>query len=132
MRERINPKQGERNRGDGITVSWRPTSNRANCMLVVTLGRTMCDRIGLQKGLRVIVERDRLAGKLYLRTDAVEGWRPAWKEGCCCVNVPLDDVRTDRKPAQAVPCEVVDGEVVLRLPPWACPPVKIDTARRAA
>lgn len=130
MREQIIPRAGAR-AGDGVTVSWRKSSARTSEVLVVTLGAASVTKMGLTRGRRVIVERDREAGRLYLRADAETGWRPAWKEGCCCLSIPLDDVRADRKPAQVVHTEWHYGELCIRLPPWACPPVKIN-ARRAA
>lgn len=132
MRERINPRAGARNRSFGVTVSWRKTSERANAVLIVTIGGEVVKQLGLERGQRIVVERDRLAGRLYLRADPHEGWKPSWKEGCACVNIPLDDVTSEKRPAQGVAWEIVSGELSLRLPTWACPPVKIDTTKRAA
>lgn len=138
MRERIVPKQGVTNRTGGVTVSWRKVSARAGRVLVVMMGKDLLATIGLAQGMRCVVERDRMLGRLYLRPcaeDTAEAWKPTWKDGCAAINAPLDDVKVaENKPAQMVMHEwdASAGELCVRLPPWACPPVKVLVPGKAA
>lgn len=130
MRERIEPRAGAR-AGDGVTVSWRKASARLAPVLSITLGKAAIDRLGLKPGLRVIAERDRMAGKLFLKVDPDTGWKPAWKQGCCALFIPLDDVTSDRRSAQTVATSWDGAELCIKLPAWACPPIKIGVGRAA-
>lgn len=132
--ERITTQLG---RGDTVTVSWRTPGGRSTPALTVSLSKSVCRRLGLfknEKGQpvqRVIVERDRMSGKVRLGVAAQGTPRHdcrhvAWKDGGCSVGVPLDDVKlTEKKPAQDVAWEITDGWLVIKLPHWACPMIKV-------
>ena len=126
-------------RGSGVTVSWRTQGGRKNPALAVSIGKVVCEKLGLEKGTtrlksRVVVERNRVAGKLRLRlapeelrADAVR--HVAWKDKGCTIAVPMDDVKlSEKKPAQDVVWTLEDGWLVVKLPHWACPIVKISGA----
>jgi hypothetical protein len=135
--EAIAPRSGERHGNGGVTVAWRSTSGRSYLVLVVTIGTIACEPLGLKTGDRIRVERDRMAGKLRLTPGNETGWKPSWRKsptGCCAVmNVPLDDVTlTERKPAQAVKWDIENGAIVLKLPHWACPIVRVNVPGKAA
>lgn len=139
--ETIEPGVGARVGNGGIAVGWRCTSKRSQPVLSITLSADLCGQIGLAKGARVRVQRDRLAGKMRLSPDPAEGWKPQWRSwasnrtACACIYVPLEDVTLkDRKAAQTVPWEMDGSSVVMKLPAWACPPVKVleMPARRSA
>lgn len=117
-------------RGASVTVSWRvPGGRGCNRQLCITISSGVCEAIGLRRGGRVVVQRDRFAGKLrlLLADDKADGGRrPAWKRtknaDVAVVFVPLKDVTLDKnQPAQLVACEPKPGELVVRLPHWACP-----------
>jgi hypothetical protein len=124
-------------RGDSVTVSWRIPGGRATPALAVSLSKSVCQRLGLTKNekgsptQRVIVERDRMAGKLRMRiappgSSRHECRHVAWKDGGCSIAVPLDDVKLSaKKPAQDVSWEVDAGWLVVRLPHWACPLIQV-------
>jgi hypothetical protein len=124
-------------RGDQVAVSWRITGGRATPALAVSLSKSVCERMGLEKNekgapvQRVVVERDRVRGRVRLRLAPAglprsECRHMAWKDKGCTVGVPLDDVKlTTTKPAQDVPWSIEDGWLVVKLPPWACPPIRV-------
>lgn len=127
-------------RGDSVTVSWRVPGGRSTPAMAVSLSKGVATTFGLVKGSRqaVVVQRDRMAGKLRLCIATGEPRHErrsmAWKDGGCAVVVPLDDVRlTEKKPAQDVPWCFTDGgrHLEIKLPPWACPPVKVGAAGAA-
>jgi hypothetical protein len=135
--ENIAPRAGERIGNGGVTVAWRRVSNRGTLVLAVTLGSAACEALGFKKGQRATVQRDRIGGKLRVTPSADEGWKAAWKESagatCAVLHIPLDDLTlTERKPAQAVKWEVEGNSIVLKLPPWACPIVRVNVSGRAA
>lgn len=124
-------------RGDSVTVSWRIPGGRATPALAVSLSKSVCQALGLRKNekgqpvQRVLVERDRMAGKLRIGvapagTQRHECRHVAWKDGGCSVGVPFDDVKlTEKKKAQDVPWEVTGGWLVVKLPHWACPMIQV-------
>jgi hypothetical protein len=122
-------------RGRSITVSWRkPGGIGAKFQLSITIGSGACDAMGLRQGQRVVVQRDRVGGKMRLLVAPDDGTpgarRPTWKRSknavVAVVFVPMPDVRLDnKKPAQHVAHDVAPGELTLRLPHWACPLVRI-------
>lgn len=139
-RERVLSRPG---RGDQVTVSWRRIGGRSTPALAVSLSRSVCDRLGLRKNergepvQRVVVERDRRAGKVWLQL-APEGTgrqasrHLAWKDKGCTVAVPLDDVKLkEMKPAQDVPWTIEDGWLEVKLPPWACPLIQVSGGKAA-
>ena len=58
--ETIEPGVGARVGNGGIAVGWRCTSKRSQPVLSITLSADLCGQIGLAKGARVRVQRDRL------------------------------------------------------------------------
>jgi hypothetical protein len=122
---------------DQVTVSWRIPGGRATPTLAVSLGRSICERLGLEKNdkgapvPRVIVERDRMSGKLRVQRAAPgmskqESRHVAWKDKACTITVPLTDVKLEgKKPAQDVPWSFEDGWLVVKLPHWACPLIQV-------
>jgi hypothetical protein len=132
-------------RGAAVTVSWRVVGGRGTPALAVSLSKAAAARLGLVKRAKgepvqsVVVQRDRMAGKLRLfvadqSVPRLEKRSVAWKDAGCTVTVPLDDVHLkERKPAQDVPWEFADGDrfLVVKLPPWACPLVKVEMGRAA-
>ena len=135
--EAIAPRSGERHGNGGVTVAWRSTSGRNYMVLVLTLGTIACEPLGLKPGDRIRVDRDRMGGKLRVMPGGNEGWKPSWRKspsGCCAVmNIPLDDVTlAERKPAQAVKWDIEGNSIVLKLPPWACPIVRVTAPGKAA
>lgn len=132
--ERITTQLG---RGDTVTVSWRTPGGRSTPALTVSLSKSVCAKLGLSKNekgqpvQRVVVERDRMAGRVRLAvapqgTPRHDCRHVAWKDGGCSVGVPLDDVKlTEKKPAQDVAWEIKDGWLVIKLPHWACPMIHV-------
>lgn len=132
--ERINTQLG---RGDTVTVSWRIPGGRATPALAVSLSKSVCQRVGLHKNekgtpaQRVIVERDRMAGKIRIKiapsgAPRHECRHVAWKDAGCSIGIPLDDVKLPgKKPAQDALWEVNDGWLVVKLPHWACPLIQV-------
>lgn len=139
-RERILTRPG---RGDQVTVSWRKIGGRQTPTLAVSISRSVCERMGLQKNQpgtpvqRVVVERDRMAGKVWVQlapegAPRIESRHLAWKDKGCTVSVPLDDLRLDKpKPAQDVVWAIEDGWLMVKLPPWACPLIQISGGKAA-
>jgi hypothetical protein len=131
-------------RGSGVAVAWRRKTSQTFAM-VVSLSKTTTADMGLAapaKGappVRLVAQRDRMAGKLRLflaTTEPREHSRACtFKQGGATMFVPLDDVKlAENKPAQEVPFEWDGQYLVLKLPAWACPPIKVATAppKRAA
>ena len=140
--EEIVPGVGARIGNGGVTVAWRKTSQRGAPVLCITLSAALATEMGMVRGKTwLMVQRDRLAGKMRVSVAKdTAGWRPQWRSTgkathawCACVYIPLEDVReANRKPAQTVAWEKDGADaVVIRLPSWACPPVKIETRRAA-
>ena len=139
-RERVLSQPG---RGDQVTVSWRKIGGRQTPALAISLSRSVCERLGLRKNdlgemvQRVVVERDRMAGKVWLQaappgTGRLESRHIAWKDKGCTVAVPLDEVRLDKsKPAQDVVWLIADGWLEVKLPHWACPLIQISGGKAA-
>ena len=98
--------------------------------------------MGAARGKRVVVQRDRMAGRLRiaLASETDDGARlMAWKRSknseCATLFVPLKDVAEiiqAPKPAQTCRYEVGNGELIIKLPTWACPPVQMPSAARPA
>lgn len=128
--ERIQTQLG---RGDTVTVSWRIPGGRVAPVLSVSVSRSVTKSLGLVKGenSRVIVERDRMAGKVRIgvapkSTPRHDCRHVIWKEGGCAIAVPLEDVNLkERKPAQDVAWSVDGGWLVIKLPQWACPMIQV-------
>lgn len=125
-------------RGGNVSVAWRVPGGRTSACLAVSMGSTVAAKFGLAKRARVMVQRDRMAGKLRITlapagTGRHETRCPAWKGNAACITVPLEDVKlTGTKPAQDVPWEFdADGAIVLRLPHWACPLIQVSGGRAA-
>ena len=130
-------------RGEHVAVSWRISGGRSTLALAVSISRSVCDRLGLRKNepgqpvQRVIVERDRMGGKVRLRlapegAKRTESRHLAWKDRGCTVGIPLDDVKLkEKKPAQDVPWAIEDGWLTVKLPPWACPLVQVSGGKAA-
>lgn len=124
-------------RGETVTVSWRVPGGRTTPALAVSLSKSVCEKLNLRKNQkgepvqRVFVDRDKLAGKIRIGiappgTSRHECRHVAWKDGGCTVSVPLDDVKlTEKKPAQDVSWEISEGWLVVKLPHWACPIIKV-------
>lgn len=131
-------------RSFGVTVSWRTPGGRATPALALSLGKETCRSLGLvkqakgQAAARVVVQRDRMAGKLRVvlaTTEPPEHQRAvAWKSDGCTITVPLDDVKlTENKPAQDVRWEF-EGDrtaLIVKLPPWACPLIQVSGGKAA-
>jgi hypothetical protein len=123
-------------RGGGVTVSWRVPNGRKNPALAISIGRLVAEKARLEKGdrSRVIVERNKMAGKIRLRLapkDALahECRHVAWKDKGCTVAVPLEDVKLrERKPAQDALWSVEGEWLVIKLPHWACPLIQVSGA----
>lgn len=138
--ERINTQLG---RADTVTVSWRIPGGRATPAMALSLSKSVCARLGLQKNIkgepvaRVYVERDKLAGKIRVQQAPDSAARHecrhvAWKDGGCTITVPLDDVKLpEKKPAQDVPWSIEGGWLVAKLPHWACPLIQVSGGRAA-
>ena len=107
-------------------------------MLALSLGASICQQLGLEKNgkgapvPRVIVERDRMAGKLRVKAappgvSKTESRHVAWKGKACTVGVPMSDVKLEgNKPAQDVPWLIAqEGWLVIKLPHWACPMIQV-------
>jgi hypothetical protein len=132
-------------RSCGVTVSWRSAGGRSTACLSVSLGKTTVARFGLVKGTkpaqRVVVQRDRFVGKLRVilaTTEPREETRSvAWKGEGCSLSVPLADVTlAENKKAQDVRWEFGKTEygtpcIFLKLPHWACPPIRVETGKAA-
>jgi len=137
--ERINTQLG---RTESVTVAWRIPGGRATPAMALSLSKAACARLGLEKikgqPSRVYVERDRMAGKVRVTKAPDSAMRHearavAWKDGCCTITVPLDDVHlSEKKPAQDVPWSIEGGWMVVKLPHWACPVVRVNVPGRAA
>lgn len=121
-------------RGASVSVSWRkPGGLGARFQLAITVASGVCAAMGLRPGLRVVPQRDRVAGKMRLLVtdqDVDGARRPTWKRSkraeVAAIFVPMPDVRLDtQKPAQNVAHEVAPGELIIRLPHWACPLVRV-------
>ena len=122
---------------DHVAVSWRIPGGRATPMLALSLGRSICEQLGLEKNgkgapvPRVLVERDRMSGKLRVKSapagvGKMESRHVAWKERACTIGVPMADVKLEgNKPAQSVSWSLEDGWLVVKLPHWACPLIQI-------
>ncbi len=129
-------------RGNGISVSWRkPGGQGAKLQLALTLSSGVCAAAGFTRDGWVFVQRDRMGGKLRLAvaTEATDGarklvWKASKNSVCGQIFIPLKDVQQtllEPKPAQTCRYDVQQGEVVIRLPPWACPPVVVSVGRAA-
>jgi hypothetical protein len=120
-------------RSNGVTVTWRVPNGRKNRALAISLTKKVAAEIalGAADNSKVIVERNRLAGKLRIRMapeDALahECRHAAWRSGGCSIAVPFDDVNLrENKPAQDVPWSIEDGWLVIKLPHWACPMIQV-------
>lgn len=118
-------------RGGSVSASWRfPGGKGARRQLCLTISSGLCDAVGLAPGKRVVVQRDRVIGKLRLAVVAekVTGARcPRWKKSAVAdvavLWVPLPDVvLRENRPAVSVQHEIAaDGALVIRLPSWALP-----------
>jgi hypothetical protein len=121
------------NRNNGVTVAWRVPNGRKNPALAVSMTKKVAAEIalGATDNSKVIVERNRMAGKLRIRMapeDALahECRHATWRAGGCSVAVPFDDVKLkENKPAQDAPWSIEDGWLVIKLPIWACPLIQV-------
>jgi hypothetical protein len=121
------------NRNNGVTVAWRVPNGRKNPALAISMTKKVAAEIALgPKGNRkVLVERNRMAGKLRIRMapeDALahECRHATWRTGGCSIAAPFDDVNLkESKPAQDVRWSVEDGWLVIKLPHWACPMIQV-------
>lgn len=130
-------------RGEHVAVSWRISGGRSTPALAVSISRDVCERLGLRKNekgepvQRVVVERDRMAGKLRLQlappgTPRTESRHLAWKDRGCTVGVPLEDVKLkEKKPAQDCAWLIEDGWLLVKLPHWACPLIQVSGGKAA-
>jgi hypothetical protein len=120
-------------RNGGVTVAWRVPNGRKNPALAISVSKTVAANMSLAKGdkSRVIVERNRMAGKVRIRIapdDALahECRHAAWRDNGCSIAIPFDDVKLkERKPAQDTPWTMEDGWLVVKLPHWACPMIQV-------
>jgi hypothetical protein len=123
-------------RGSGVSVAWRrPGGQGAGLQLALTLSSGVCAAMGAAPGCRIVVQRDRMAGKLRIAVAQPheDGARKlTWKATkflhCATLFIPLRDVQEhvrEQKPAQTCRYEVAPGEVIIKLPAWACPPVLV-------
>lgn len=118
-------------RGGSVSASWRfPGGQGAGRQLCLTISSGLCEAIGLRPGRRVVVQRDRSAGKIRLTVvdEPVSGarnprWKPSARANVCTLWVPLLDVEVaENKPAKSAQHEIAaDGSLVIRLPSWALP-----------
>jgi hypothetical protein len=121
------------NRNNGVTVAWRVPNGRKNPALAISMTKKVAAEIALgPKGNRkVLVERNRMAGKLRIRMapeDALahECRHATWRTGGCSIAAPFDAVNLkESKPAQDVRWSVEDGWLVIKLPHWACPMIQV-------
>ena len=126
-----------------VSVAWRRNGTRVGRLLAISVGESICNQMGFQKhekgqrGQRVVIERNRMAGKLRLRL-APKGTRPeeqrhlAWRTKGCTILVPLDDVKVqENKLAQDVVWSIEDGWLIVKWPPWACPMVQVSGGKAA-
>jgi hypothetical protein len=121
------------NRSNGVTVAWRVPNGRKNPALAISMTKKVAAEIALGStdNSKVVVERNRMAGKLRIRMapeDALahECRHATWRTGGCSIAVPFDDVNLkESKPAQEVRWSVEDGWLVIKLPHWACPMIQV-------
>lgn len=133
-------------RGGSVSVSWRlPGGKGAGRQLCITVSSGVREAMGMARGDRVIVRRDRERGRLLLLPARAAGKGLCWPDGAraprwrCTRNslvmqvwAPLLDVTLERDmPAQSVAMALTDGGLELRLPHWACPLVKVTVGRAA-
>lgn len=134
--ERIQTQLG---RGDTVTVSWRIPGGRATPVLSVSMSKSVTKSLGLVKGekSRVIVERDRMAGKIRIGvapniTPRHDCRHATWKMEGCAISIPLEDVLLkERKPAQDVAWSIDGGWLIIKLPQWACPIIQVTGGKAA-
>lgn len=97
-------------RGGSVSASWRfPGGKGAGRQLCLTISSGLCEAIGLRPGRRVVVQRDRIAGKIRLTVvdERVPGarsprWKPSAVANVCMLWVPLLDVEVaENKPAKS-------------------------------
>lgn len=122
------------NRNNGVTVAWRVPDGRKSRALAVSLTKKIAAEIalGTTDNSKVLVERNRMAGKLRIRMAPEDALAhecrhaTARKTGGFGISVPLDEVKLkENKPAQDVPWSIEDGWLVIKLPHWACPMIQV-------
>lgn len=116
-------------RSTSVSVAWRKPGGRGvKHQLGVNIPGAVAQAMGLERGMRVMPERNIETGRLRLtitqdRLGRLPNWKRSKNSDCCMVFVPLVDVSLPKsKPAQAVPCDIEAGALTLKLPPWAIAP----------
>jgi hypothetical protein len=128
-------------RGADVSVAWRRKGNADGFALMLSVSAALSARIGLvprpDGRLRVLAERDRMAGKIRIHVPEEQRTKHSraavFKNGATTITIGLEDLAlTTPQKAERAQHDWDGRYLVVKLPAWACPPVKVDVPPAAA
>jgi hypothetical protein len=106
-----------------VTVAWRFVDGEKN-QAVIIVTKALVDHLGWGSVRRVLIMTgtQQNLGKVYIVPSppgATDCRAAAVKGGTMTINVHLDGVQSERRPAQSVHYEIARGGIEITLPDWA-------------